>query len=272
MSTAVSTEPPSPPLDAEWRRLFLLVRLSARRSLKARYRGSSFGVLWSFANPLIMTALYTAIFGTAFARYYDGSIVRYLCSVFVGLVVATFFINGTSEALVTVVQNGHLLNKVAVPPAIFPLASVAANIFQQLVTTFPVLFVVSIVVTHDPRRALLVPFVLLGLTLLTAGVSLGLSALYVFFRDLQYLWSIAGFMLWMTSPMFYPEAVVPEHVRVWFRVNPIAQQMTAIREVTLAHGSIRFDAVAIALAVGAVAFVLGAALFRATRRDFMDLV
>lgn len=242
------------------------------RSLKARYRGSTLGVLWSFGNPVIMTVLYTAIFGTHFAQYYDGSIARYLFSVFVGLVVATFFMSATSESLVTVVGNGNLLNKVAVPPAVFPLASVAANLFQQLVTTFPVLLIVSIAISHDPIRIVLVPVVLLGLALLTTGFALGLASLYVFFRDLSHLWGIAGFMLWMTSPMFYPEAVVPERVRVWFHVNPIAQQMTAIREVTLAQGHRNYDSVGIAFLTGLAFCVLGIALFRMTRRHFMDLV
>lgn len=273
MSTAAISRPSLPAnRGADLRRQAGLVRIAAIRSLKVRYRGSALGVLWSFANPILMTVMYTTIFGAAFARNFDSSVPEYLLYVFVGLVGVTFFLNATSEALVSVVDNGATLNKIPLQPAVFPLASVAANLFQQLSTTFPVVLVISIVQTHDPIRVLLVPVVLLGLSLLVTGVSLALAALYVFFRDLSYLWGIGGFMLWMTSPLFYPEQVAPERVRVWFNVNPVSQELRALREVAMGHGHLRLTVIAVALLTGIVACLAGAAIFRAARRDFMDLL
>lgn len=272
MAAHVTSQVLSVERTAYVQRFLRLTRISALRSLKVRYRGSALGVLWSFGNPVMMTVVYTTLFGTAFARYYDGSVTRYLLSVFVALVIVTFFMSTTSEALITVVANGTILNKIAVPPAVFPVSSVAANLYQQLLTTFPVVLVVAIVVVHDPLRVMLVPVVLLGLALLTTGFALVLSAMYVFFRDLSYLWGIVGFIFWLTSPMFYPAEVVPDRIRFWFNINPLAQQISAIREVTLAHGSIRFGLIGISLASGVLAFAIGVWLFRATRRDFMDLI
>ena len=71
MSAVLDTGRPGPPLWS--RRQLELVRMSAIRQLKGRYRGTALGVLWSFANPLLMTGLYTVLFGTAFASYYGGS-------------------------------------------------------------------------------------------------------------------------------------------------------------------------------------------------------
>jgi ABC-type polysaccharide/polyol phosphate export permease len=272
MAAQVTAHFLSPERAANVQRFLRLTRISALRSLKVRYRGSALGVLWSFGNPVMMTIVYTTLFGTAFARYYDGSVTRYLLAVFVALVAVTFFMNTTSEALMTVVANGSILNKIAVPPAVFPLSSVVANLYQQSLTTFPVVLIVAIVVARDPVRVALVPVVLLGLALLTTGFALVLSAMYVFFRDLSYLWGIVGFIFWLTSPMFYPAEVVPERIRFWFNVNPLAQQISAIREVALAHGAVRFELVGIALASGVLAFAIGVVLFRATRRDFMDLI
>lgn len=62
------------------------------RNLKRRYRGSVLGVYWSLLNPLIMTGLYTAIFGAAFASYYDNSTLNYILAAFTGLVVINFFL------------------------------------------------------------------------------------------------------------------------------------------------------------------------------------
>lgn len=267
----------SAPVFGQSRRIELtrmtdLVRMTALRSLKVRYRGTILGVLWSFANPVLMTAVYTTIFGTAFAKYYDGSIVRYICSAFVGLVVVSFFLGTTNEALGSVVGNGTLLNKIAVPPAVFPLSSVAANLFQQAVTTFPILLVVSMFVTHDPLRVALTPVVLLALVLLSAGFGLGLSALYVYFRDLPHLWTITGFILWITSPLFYPAEIAPSQIRPWFAINPVASEIAALREVTLGSGPLHAAPVLSALAGAIVALAIGTMLFRTMRRDFMDLV
>ena len=270
-TAAVRTTPPSRRL-AELKRLAGLIQIAAMRSLKVRYRGSAVGILWSFSNPLLMTFMYTVVFGAAFLQYFDHSLVRYLVYVFVGLSVVTFFLNATSDALLTVVANGALLNKIALPPAVFPLSSVAANLFQQLCTTFPVVLIISIVVTHDPVRVLLVPVVLAGMALLTTGFALALAALYVFFRDLSYIWGVGSFMLWMTSPLFYPAQVASERVRVWFHLNPVGLELGALREVALGTGPLDWGLVGTALLTGIVACCLGGFVFARTRRGFMDLL
>jgi ABC-type polysaccharide/polyol phosphate export permease len=272
--TSVSQSAPAfgPPRRIELRRITGLIRMTALRSLRVRYRGTVLGVLWSFANPVMMTIVYTAIFGTAYSSYYDGSIARYVLSAFTGLVVVTFFLGATTEAMASVVGNGSLLNKIAVPPAVFPLAAIAANVFQQAVTTFPIIIVLAAVITHDPLRVALVPFVLLTLIVLSAGIGLLLASLYVFFRDLPHLWGIAGFILWITSPLFYPAAIASPQIRVWFAINPVANEMAALREVVNATGPLHVQPLLAAAAGALVAAALGAAVFSALRRDFMDLL
>ena len=254
------------------RRQINIIRMSAIRQLKARYRGTFLGVLWSFANPILMTVLYTILFGTAFASYYEGSTNRYIFSVFVAVLLVTFFSQATSEALVSVVANGGLLNKLAVDPEVFPVAAIAANVFQQLVTTFPIIIVLAAVITHDPVRVMLTPIVLAAFVALVTGFGLALSAFFVFFRDLSHLWAVVSFIFWMTSPVFYPAALVPDRVRPWFQVNPIGLSIAALREVTLGHGSVDVRLIGSSVVVSVVFLVLGFVIFRATRGHFMDLL
>ncbi|MFM7370584.1 MAG: ABC transporter permease, partial [Sphaerospermopsis kisseleviana] len=96
-------------------RYWELLQVLVSRTLKVRYRGSFLGVYWSLLNPLIMTGLYTAIFGVTFASYYGNSIINYVLAAFTGLVVINFFSASTSQALVSVVNNGALLNKIQLP-------------------------------------------------------------------------------------------------------------------------------------------------------------
>ena len=69
-----------------------LVRILSSRTLKTRYRGSILGVYWSLSNPLLMTGIYSAIFGTAFSAYYGHSVLRYVLATFTGLAVLNIFL------------------------------------------------------------------------------------------------------------------------------------------------------------------------------------
>jgi ABC-type polysaccharide/polyol phosphate export permease len=242
------------------------------RSLKSRYRGSFLGVFWSFGNPILMTALYATVFGTAFASYYHGSVLRYVLSCFTAIVVMLFFVQSTSQALSQVVANGSLLNKIRVSPAIFPLGAIAANFLQASMTTFPILIIMSVIVTHDPLRVVLVPVAVFALLMLTVGVALAMSALFAFFRDLPYLWEIVASMLWITTPIFYPAALVPAKIRPLLEWNPLASTIESFRSLVLERGDIEYRALVEALGAGVVACALGCIVFIMTRDDFMDLL
>lgn len=254
------------------RRQFDIVRMSAIRQLKTRYRGTFLGVLWSFANPILMTALYTTLFGTAFSKYYGGSVIRYVFSAFVAVLVVTFFSQATADSLVSVVSNGGLLNKISVDPETFPVASIAANAFQQAITTFPIIIVLTAVITRDPLRVALAPIVLIALVALVAGFGLALSAFFVFFRDLSHLWGVISFIFWMTSPVFYPADLVPANFRPWFEINPVGLAIAALRDVSLGRGPIDALLVAKFLLMSGIFLIIGHSIFRANRRHFMDLL
>jgi lipopolysaccharide transport system permease protein len=269
MSIAASSVFPS---SARVARQVQIVRMSAARQLKVRYRGTLVGVLWSFGNPVLMTGLYTALFGTAFASYYQGSTTRYIISVFIGVVVVTFFSQSTAEALVSVVANGPLMNKVPVDPEIFPAASVLANTLQQAMTTFPVLILLTAFITRDPLRVLLTIVLVGSLVALVTGFSLMLSALYVYARDLQNLWNVVGFIIWMTAAVFYPVALAPGGVRAYFDVNPIGLTIASLRDVMLTRGDYDLLEPGKCIIISIVFLFVGHAIFRSLRRGFMDLV
>lgn len=162
-----------------WELLYVLVV----RNLKVRYRGSFLGVYWSLLNPLLMTGLYSAIFGAAFASYYGRSIINYVLAAFTGLVVINFFSASTSQALASVVGNGALLNKIRLPVSVFPVSMVAANVFQLAVGVLPLLAIVTLITSRSLGSVLALLLPLLALVLVCVGIGLLVSALYVFFRD-----------------------------------------------------------------------------------------
>lgn len=242
------------------------------RNLKIRYRGSFLGVYWSLLNPLIMTGVYAALFGQAFISYYNNQLVNYVLAAFTGLVVVGFFIGSTSQALTSIVSNGPLLNKIQLPVSVFPLSMICGNLFQFTVGPLPLLIVATLIVTSQPQRLLLLPLPLLTLVFACTGIALLISTLYVFFRDLPYFYELLTFALWISSPVFYPAAIVPEQVRGFLVFNPLWPVIEGLRQVVLASAPVDFALLAVGLFASLVLLGIGVLVFTRCRDQFMDLV
>lgn len=249
-----------------------LVLANAVRALKVRYRGSFLGIYWSLGNPILMTLVYTMIFGAAFASYYNGSMLQYVLSCFTGLAFLNYFSGGTSMALPTIVGNSGLLNKLALPPSVFPVATIAAQTFQLCVGVLPLLAIVTLVVSGNPLNVIALAVPTFSLVLLSLGFSLAVSALFVYFRDLPYMYELIVFALWITSPIFYPSAFVPAQVRAYLVYNPLATIIDCARQIVLSGARPSFHLMGASLAAGFIAFLAGMAIYASLRRGFMDLI
>ena len=243
-----------------------------RRNLKRRYRGSFLGIYWSLLNPMAMTGLYTAIFGAAFARYYDNSSLNYILAAFTGLVVINFFSSSTAQALPSVVENGGMVNKIRLPLFIFPLSTIGANIFQLLMGAFPLLVIVTLIISQSLINAIALLLPIFGLILVCTGVGMLMSALYVFFRDLSYFYELLTFLLWISSPIFYPPDIVPESVNRFLVLNPILPIIESIRQISLSGDLPDLSLIFHSLVSGTIVLTIGIMAFSSWRKQFMDLL
>ncbi len=251
-------------------RLVDVVSVLFGRTLKVRYRGSLLGILWSAVSPLVTASVYAAIFGRTFAPYFGHSLVRYAAAVYIGLALAGLFVSGTTQALPSIVQSSGLLNKVRIPFVAFPLSVVAAYGFQQAVGTLPVMVALSLIVNRNPLHVLALALPLGGLAMLTVGIALLVSAADVYFRDVPYLYDLAMFLVMLTSPVFYPAAIVPPQILRFLEVNPLFSIMESARTLILTDGWPPLHALALTLIEGAAVLAAGVAGFRAMTPHFME--
>lgn len=249
-----------------------VLRILVERNLKVRYRGSVLGIYWSLLNPLIMTGVYAAIFGEAFAEYYNDSILSYVLAAFTGMVVINFFSTSTSQALSSIVNSGGLLNKMSLPMSAFPISAVAANVYQLCLSTLPLLAIATLIFSKSLLNvfALLLP--LLGLTMVSAGVGLLVAALNVFFRDLPYFYELITFGLWISSPIFYPAEIVPQEVKVFLAFHPISPIIESVRQISLSGVTPDLTMMIPTLFSSIVFLVLGWFSFQWLKPQFMDLL
>jgi lipopolysaccharide transport system permease protein len=255
-----------------WELLYVL----AEREIKVRYRGSFLGVYWSLFNPLIMTVLYTAIFGSVFKKYYHDSIVQYTLAAFTGLIVIHFFQGSTSQALTSVVSNGSLLNKIRLPVSVFPLSIILANVCQLAIGTFPLLSVLTLAISNHPVlslvNVLVIPLPLIALVLVSMGIGFLVSGMYVFFRDLPFFYELIQFVLWLSSPVFYPAEIVDPHIRPFLQLNPLYPIIESLRQIVLSGDLPDLVPIVRALLSGLIILSIGLAIFSWLRPKFMDLL
>ncbi|MGL5033125.1 MAG: ABC transporter permease [Microcystaceae cyanobacterium] len=265
----------SVPARLKWspvQRYLELLHILVERNLKGRYRGSKLGVYWSLLNPIFMTAIYTAVFGTAFKSFFNGSILNYMLAAFTGLVVINFFSAATNQALASVVGSGGLMNKIRLPITVFPLSMIVANVFQFVVGPLPLLVIVTLLHSRNPINAIALLFPLLALAMVCTGVGYFVSALYVFFRDLPYFYELVTFVLWIGSPIFYPAEIVPEPVKRFLVLNPLFPIIESIRQLSLSTDLPDLGLISHSLLNGIVLLLIGWYCFRAWQNQFMDLL
>jgi lipopolysaccharide transport system permease protein len=162
-----------------------LVTVLVARDLKARYRGTFLGYLWSLLNPLLLLAVYTAVFTFVIPARVPNSAVPYPLFLFAGLLPWLFASGTLLDAAVVLPDNGPLLRKVVCAPEVFPAVTVLSHLVHHLLA-LPVLLAataaaaVSGLVTF-PWTVVLLPVALLLWVFAVAGISLAVAALAVHF-------------------------------------------------------------------------------------------
>ncbi len=257
---------------SQLQRYMELLYVLVERNLKTRYRGSFLGVYWSLLNPLIMTGLYTAIFGTAFAAYFDNSIIDYVLAAFTGLAAIHFFSGSTSQALVSIVDNGALLNKMKLPISIFPISIIGANVFQFSVGMLPILIVITLLKSKSIVNLIALFCPLIALCMVCMGIGFLVSSLYIFFRDLPFFYELVTFVAWMSSPVFYPPEIVPESVKNILILNPLLPIIESIRQIALSKDLPDLSLMAHSSIGGLIILSIGWSCFSLWRSQFMDLL
>lgn len=212
-----------------WGRYGYLLRMLVARDFRVKYKASVLGVLWSFLNPLLMTAVYFFVFNTLF-RSDIPHFPAYLMS---GIIVFNYFSDATNLGLHAIVGNASLIVKVAMPRFIYPLSKVLSSGINLVISLIPLLGVMLLSGIPLRPSMLLLPFALLLLMVFCTGMALLLSASMVFFRDTQFLWGLMLTVWNFLTPIFYPESIIPAALRTLYHCNPLYQLIYFLRSITI---------------------------------------
>jgi lipopolysaccharide transport system permease protein len=264
-------------LTEVWRYRDLLVLL-IHRDFVAKYKQTILGPAWFVLQPLLMTAVFSIIFGGIAKIPTDG--VPPMLFYLAGLLGWNYFAQTFQSTSGTLVNNAGLFGKVYFPRLVVPLAAVISNFFAfalQLTTLLAVwlyfklftgvggLFGFSVGIA-------LLPLVLLQVAALSLGVGLWLSVLSAKYRDFTFL---SGFIIqiWMyATPVIYPLSQIPKKWQ-WIAVlNPMAMPVEAIRVMFLGQGTVIPAYLALSGGVTALVLISGLLIFNKVEKTFVDAV
>jgi lipopolysaccharide transport system permease protein len=245
-----------------------------RRELENRFAGSFTGGLWALFQPLIQLAVYSFVFVHILpARIPGADAPGYVPFLFAAL----WPWNALAESLVrstTVVQeNAALIGKIALPREVLVLASASASFIVNF-AGFVAIVVVLAFAGNDVHLAGLAPAVALYVLLfaLSLGLALALSAIQVFVRDLAQALAQILMILMFCAPIFYDRLLVSERFRAWLDLNPFTFYADAFRAALLHHGEIDLRRIAIAVAIAALALLIGHRVFKRLDPHFEDFL
>lgn len=253
----------------------LLVEL-VRTDFKLRYQGSILGYAWSLLRPLFMFLILYVVF-TKFIRLGD-SVPHYPVYLLLGIVLWQFFADMTNQSLSSVVGRGDLIRKIRIPRWMIVLTSS----FSALINLGLNLIVVAVFLVFNQvdmtLSILWLPLALVEIYVFGLGLSLFLSAAYVKYRDLSFIWEVlmqAGFYL---TPIIYPLSVVGN---VTFQklllLNPMAQAIQDARNMSITRETITIAEVygsssmrLVPLAICLFVLVVGILYFRKESKYFAE--
>ena len=251
-----------------------LIASLVARELKARYRGSALGFVWSFVNPLLLLLIYTFVFKVVMPGAHPPELEPFALFLFCGILPWTWFSSSLLESANVLIAGGNLIKKVLFPAEVLPIVSVLAGLVNFCLG-LPILavFLIYYRVSLWPTDLLWFPLIVLIQLVLTTGLALLVSALTVHFRDVRDLLANLLTLWFFATPIIYPITQAPERVRRLLNLNPFTHLAIAYQEVLFRPGP--FDQVNRLIAVGIasiVVFLVGYFVFDRLRDTFAEEV
>lgn len=246
-----------------------LVIVLLQRDLKIRYKNKVLGYLWSVANPLSSALIYYLAFSVIMKVHEE----NYALLLVTGIFPWQWFSNGVGSAPNLFVGSGSIIKKINFPRNIVPLCAVL-NHMIHFVVSIPVIVLFMLVERMFPSLSWLygIPILLAIQSMMVYGLSLGLSAINLFFRDLDRLTGIVVHFLFFLTPVLYTVDRYPEEYRdLAVAVNPAAALMVSWRQLFL-DGTLNPLYLLISLGYAALSMLIGYLIYRRLSWKFAELI
>ncbi|MDE6785188.1 MAG: ABC transporter permease [Ruminococcus sp.] len=200
-----------------------------KRDFKKKYKRTVLGMFWSILSPLLQLIVMAVVF----TRFFGRNTEHYIIYLFSGNLIFSFFKDATNGGMHALMSNANIIKKINVPKYLFMLSkevSSCINFGLTLIIYF--IFVAVDGIAFSPRFLLLI-YPVACLLIFNIGVGFILSALFVIFKDIQYLYDIFTQLLMYLSAIFYNVSAYSEKIQKLFYCNPVYVYITYFRQVVI---------------------------------------
>lgn len=236
------------------------------RDMKLRYKGSTLGILWSLLNPLGQLVVLSFVF----ERVMPLGIPNYPLFAFTGVLAWGWFSAALPAAATSITGNRELIRQPGFPAAILPAVPVLSNLVHFAIATGLLIVVLLLGGGQLTMAVLALPLVVALQFLVTLSLGYLGAACQVRFRDTSYILGVLLLLAFFVTPVFYRTSAVPDAYRWIYVLNPMAQLITAYREVLIMGRWPDLGALTAVGAAGALLFWLGHRTFTRASLDFVE--
>lgn len=245
-----------------------LIIVLTQKEIKVRYKSSIFGYLWSIGHPLA----FAFVFFIAFKVVMKIQMEDYALFLIAGLFPWQWFANSVNASPMVFLSNASIIKKVNFPRNIIPLTIVLQDMIH-FILSIPVIVLFMFIYHKHPGLSWLygIPFLLATQLLMTYGISLLVSSINLFFRDLERLTVIITTLLFYFTPIFYPETMIPQKYQPLLNFNPLAPLMIGWRNLFL-HDQVDPVCLVVSLSYSISALILGHFVYRKLSWRFAEVL
>lgn len=242
----------------------------ALRDIKVRYRQTFLGFAWAITQPLAYMLIFTVVFANFGQVSSDGA--PYPLFSYTGLVPWTFFATALGLAVNSVAANMNLVKKIYFPREVFPIGAILGCFVDFLVASLLLAGLMAVYrVPLNPAFVWLPWLVALEIAFLIS-ISLLVSALNVFYRDIKYIVPLCVQLGLFVTPVIYPTSQVPAHIRQWYLLNPMAVVIDGVRNVVLHARAPEWQPLILSTVVVGALGLFSYGLFKRMEVKFADLI
>uniref|UniRef100_N2AG15 Transport permease protein n=1 Tax=Eubacterium plexicaudatum ASF492 TaxID=1235802 RepID=N2AG15_9FIRM len=243
-----------------------LIKQLVTKDIKLKYRRSFLGYVWSVLNPLmVMVVMYLV-----FSHMFRFEVENYPVYLLIGQTLFTFMTEATNQAIFSITGNGALLKKVYVPKYIFTLSKVTSSLVNLMFSLGAMIIVLFITKVRFSWSMLFFPLVLVQLYIFCLGLGLFLAEASVFFRDIEYIYSVLTTAWMYLTPIFYPIEQLPVKMQKAIQtLNPMYQYIHQFRTIVLNQTLPGLKEVAYGFGIALLFLVIGLRTFIRKQDEFI---
>lgn len=240
------------------------------REIKVRYKQTILGTAWAVIQPLSLMIMFTLIFG--FFLKINSNGLPYPLFYYSALLPWTFFATSLTFGSLAIINNGNLITKIYFPRETLPFASLIAAFFDFLVAS--IIFVLMLLMYKVPLTlnfVYVVPIIFLEVIFISGAV-LFTSALNVMWRDIKFVIPLLVQLWIFVTPVIYPISKVPQNLKLYYLLNPMAPIVDNFRKVTVEGQTPDWGELGLAAIISLIVFLLSYIFFKSREKVFADII